>query len=146
MAFNVFSEVAHVFTFAAVFSRLFGLVNHETGSVSKLENIGYLVILCVRAACPLFALVSLSQVNTFSLYKLAMFAFEGTICLIATLRSYSFLKAIRKQQNLSLPTLALFSNPIATGLVCGAAFLSTILLIVGYSSYIERQIVNQINR
>ena len=56
VALNVFSEVAHWFTFAAIFSRLVGLVNHETGAVSRLENIGYLFILFVRAVCPLFAL------------------------------------------------------------------------------------------
>ena len=88
--------------------------------------------------------MSLSQVNTFSKYELGMYAFEGTICLLATVRAYSFLKAIRKQQNLNLPTLALFSNPIATGIVTGAAFLAAILLIVGYTGYIERQLVQLI--
>ena len=89
--------------------------------------------------------VTQSQVNTFSKYKLSMFAFEGTICLIATVRSYSFLKAIRKEQNLNLPSLALFSNPIATGAVTSLAYICGILMIVGYSGYIERQMVMFIN-
>jgi hypothetical protein len=87
----------------------------------------------------------MGKVNVFGMYAVYMLFFEMAMFAYATFRSYVYLKDVQKEQKLQMPTWILYSNPIATGLLTCISFVMMILMISGYSSIIDRDIVSCIN-
>jgi hypothetical protein len=74
------------------------------------------------------------------MYTVYMLFFEMALLSAVTVISFLYLRGIKKEQNLSIPTWILFSNPIATGLMSFFAGITIVMVAVGQSQ-IEADIV-----
>ena len=76
------------------------------------------------------------------MYTVYVLFFEMALLSAVTFISFLYLNSIKKEQNLSIPTWILFSNPIATALMSFFAGMTMVLVAIGQSQLFEWDIVN----